>query len=109
MKRWKVLVTSALAVGFAFFLYSVDGRRGTEYRIFRSPDGRFSVVIYSSNRLLPIMPGQSGDPPGVVCLRDATGETLASEKVEMVQNVDQVNWSKTNVHIKFVADWKLPP
>ena len=82
---------------------------GSEYRTFASPDGRFKIVVYRSRQWLGSMPGQASDAPGNVCLYEAsTGKLLERKYVEMVQLVEQVTWSSTNVDIKLVADWKLP-
>ena len=82
---------------------------GTEYRAFSSPDGRFKVVVFRSRPWLGGTPGQAGDAPGNVCLYETATEKLLERKhVEMVQLVEEVTWSVTNVDIKFVADWKLP-
>ena len=54
------------------------------------------------------MPGQSGDAPGWVEIYDVQREKLIARKsVEMVQIVDEVVWSATNVYIKFVGEWSL--
>ena len=75
---------------------------------FVSPDGRFQIVVYS----LPsgiVMPGQSSDVPGYFQLRDAqTGRVLRERSVEMVQLVDQIEWSTTNVDVRLLANWSLP-
>ena len=79
-----------------------------EYRSSVSPDGRFKVVVYR----IPThsaMPGQSGDARGFVPLHDQrTARILEEKDVEMVQNIEQFEWSPTNLHIKLFADWKLP-
>jgi hypothetical protein len=55
------------------------------------------------------MPGQSGDAPGFVRLYDQrTGRILEQKDVAMVQNIDQFEWSATNLYIKLFADWRLP-
>lgn len=83
--------------------------RGGEYRTFNSPDRRYKVVVVRSRTFLPMMPGQSSDAPGWVEIYDAQREKLiARKRVEMVQTVDKVNWSATNVEIKFVGEWQLP-
>jgi len=82
---------------------------GKEYRTFLSPDGRFKVVVFRSRQLFGTMPGQASDAPGTVCLyATGTGKLLEKTRIEMVQLVDVVTWSSTNVDIKLVADWKLP-
>jgi hypothetical protein len=80
------------------------------YREYLSPDGKFKLAIYRFSRLPPVMPGQSGDAPGEVRLyRTDNGKLLKRKGVEIVQIVDDWTWTATNVSIKFVADWKLPP
>jgi hypothetical protein len=55
------------------------------------------------------MPGQSSDAPGFVRLYDLrSGRILQEKDVEMVQLIDQFEWSSTNLYIKLFADWKLP-
>jgi hypothetical protein len=54
------------------------------------------------------MPGQGGDAPGRVQLRNRGGEVLRQVDVEMVQLVDQVEWTDRKVWIKLVAEWELP-
>ena len=55
------------------------------------------------------MPGQSSDAPGFVRLYDLrTGRLLQEKDVEMVQLIDQFEWSPTNLCIKLFADWRLP-
>lgn len=78
-------------------------------RSYTSPGGRFKMVVYRTP--LPIaMPGQSGDAPGFVRLYELkTGRILEQKDVQMVQLIDQFEWSPTNLYIKFFANWKLPP
>ncbi len=55
------------------------------------------------------MPGQSSDAPGYFQLHDArTGRVLRERSVEMVQLVDRIEWSTTNVDVRLLADWSLP-
>jgi len=66
------------------------------------------MVVYK----LPVrvaMPGQSSDMPGFVRLYDQrSGRILQQKDVEMVQDIDQFEWSPTNLYIKLFADWRLP-
>lgn len=82
--------------------------RAEEYRSYLSPDGRFKMVIYR----IPMetaMPGQASDAPGFVRLYDQrTGRILQQKDVEMVQMINQFEWSSTNLYIKLFADWRLP-
>lgn len=100
-------VAALIVVGVLIF--TSNSVPGTEYRTFSSPDGRFKVVVFRSRQWLGGMPGQAGDSPGNVCLYEtATGKLLERKHVKMVQLVEEVTWSVTNVNIKFIADWKLP-
>lgn len=81
----------------------------SEYRTFTSPDGRFKIVVKRSRQWLGVMPGQASDAAGNIYLYEsATGRLLERKYVDMVQIVEHVTWSSTNVDIKFVVDWKLP-
>lgn len=82
--------------------------RAEEYKSYTSPNGRFKVVVYRIPTQFA-MPGQAGDAPGFVRLYDQRmGRVLQEKDVEMVQNIDQLEWSATNLHIKLFADWRLP-
>ena len=107
----------ALALGGCLALFSVllalgcrsgSAPKAEEYRSYASPDGRFKMVVYRIP-MQSAMPGQSGDAPGFVRLYDQrTGHILEQKDVEMVQNIDQFEWSATNLYIKLFADWRLP-
>jgi hypothetical protein len=104
----KVFVAAVL-VGFVLFL--VLYRKKTEYRTYQSPDQRFKVAVYLYHQYGMTMPGQSSDAPGVVFVVDnANGRILGKKQIEMVQmvNVNEIEWSPTNVYIKLIGDWKLP-
>lgn len=82
--------------------------KGEEYRRYSSPDGRFEIVVFRIPTAFA-MPGGSSDAPGYFQLLDTkTGRVLHKQDVEMVQLVDQVTWSDTNVEIRLLADWSLP-
>jgi hypothetical protein len=78
------------------------------YSTFTRPDGRYQVVVLRRTVWPSAMPGQGGDAPGTVQLRNQGGMVLRQVDVEMVQLVDQVEWTDRTVHIKLVADWELP-
>jgi hypothetical protein len=78
------------------------------YRTFWSPDGNFKIVVYRHPTLIAA-PGGGGDAAGDVCLYAIhTGSLIEWKAIDMVQNIDQVKWSATNVDIKLFADWSLP-
>jgi len=101
-----VLVVSVLATVVAFRAWQ---RSGTEvYRTFSSPDNRFQIVVFRTPAGFG-MPGQSSDAPGYFQLRNTrSGQVLKEDSVEMVQLVDRVEWTPTNVNVKLLADWSLP-
>jgi hypothetical protein len=105
MAVFAVLVVGVL---IAFGLRAWRRSGAEEYRTFASSDGRFQLVVFR----IPTgfaMPGQSSDAPGYFQLRDArTGRVLRERSVEMVQLVDRIEWSPTNVHVPLLADWSLP-
>src|SRR5206468_1222214 len=64
-----------------------------EYRSYVSPDGRFKMVVHRIP-MTTAMPGQAGDTPGFVRLYDQrNGRILQQQNVEMVQMIDQFEWS----------------
>jgi hypothetical protein len=97
-----------LAAVLVFGLRAWRRAPAEEYRTFAGPDGRFQIVVYR----VPMnfaCPGQGSDAPGYLQLRDGrTGRVLRERAVEMVQQVDQIDWSPTNVDVRFLADWNLP-
>lgn len=82
--------------------------KGEEHRRYSSPDGRFQIVVFRIPTAFA-MPGQSSDAPGYFQLLDRqTGQVLREQEVEMVQLVDRIEWSATNVMVRLLADWSLP-
>lgn len=107
-KLMLILAVLVLGVLVACSLRAWRRSGAEQYRTFASPDGRFQVVVYR----IPTgfaMPGQSSDAPGSFQLRDTrTGRVLRERSVEMVQLVDRIEWSSTNVDIWLLVDWSLP-
>jgi len=83
-------------------------RRPEVVGTYERPDHRYKVVVLRQAPLLPTLPGQSGDAPGVVRLVDHDGRVLQEAPVEQVQVVDGVTWVDHGVQVKLVADWSLP-
>ena len=108
--RWLKVVLVVLGVSalMGFSVHAWYRASAEEYRSYFSPDGRFKMTVYRFP-MLAAMPGQSSDAPGFVRLYDQrSGRLLQQKDVEMVQNIDQFEWSPTNLHIKLFADWSLP-
>lgn len=98
------------ALSIAFFLVSLAAcGEDSEYRRFDSPDGNFHVLVIHQGTLGALLPGQSGDAPGIVQLIDKQGRVLEQTPVEMVQLVDNVRWHDERVDIRLIAVWNLPP
>jgi hypothetical protein len=102
-----VAVTLCLAltiVGLRFARHA----GATEHYRFASPDRRFEIVVYRISMGFA-MPGHGSDAPGHFQLRETrTGRVLHEQDVEMVQLVERIDWSPTNVSVRMLADWPLP-
>jgi hypothetical protein len=82
--------------------------RAEKYRTYNSPDGRFQIVVFRRPNVVA-MPGHSSDASGYFQLREVGMNRILQEReMEMVQLVDRVEWSATNVNVGLLADWKLP-
>jgi len=104
---WAVTLLLVMAAAVAG-IRSHRRARASEYRSYASPDGRFRFVVYRIPSFLA-MPGQGSDAPGFVRLYDLrSGRMLHEKDVEMVQMIDQFEWSPTNLYIKLFTDWRLP-
>ncbi|MEM1198170.1 MAG: hypothetical protein AAGI06_02565 [Pseudomonadota bacterium] len=79
----------------------------SEYARFKSPDGRFELVVYRQPVLFA-MPGQGSDAPGTVVLQTSAGEELQRTPVSMVQLVSEPRWDEDKVSVKLLLDWALP-
>jgi hypothetical protein len=81
-----------------------------EYSTFTRPDGKYRVVVSKKTTFLNLKPtiGGSSDAPGVVRLYDQQGKLLQETKVDMVQQVETVEWPPKSVYIKLIAEWALP-
>lgn len=77
------------------------------YEVYFSPDKKFKLVLYSYHRIIA-MPGSGSDAEGLLCLfNETTGTELSRCKVGIVREVEQVEWSATNVYIPLIANWEL--
>ena len=100
--KWIIVLAAALVAA------SLIGCSENEYRRFESPRGDFRILVMRQGSFGAMMPGQSGDAPGVVRLVDREGHVLQEKAVSMVQLVDQVTWREDRVTIRGLADWQLP-
>lgn len=100
-----LLAVGCLAVIVALLSFAC-GSRLEVYRRFESPDGRYAIVVF--RRVGGVsFPGASSDAPGVVMLIDRQGRQLRETDVEMVQQVNNVEWTAKSVHMTDVGDWVL--
>lgn len=79
-----------------------------QYGVWTSPDGNYRAVAYYYPQLVPVMPGQGSDAPGLLELRDRSGKLLHRQKLEMVQLVYGLRWSSDSVSIPGLFLWNLP-
>jgi hypothetical protein len=106
LKQRRVLLLLVTVLGVACVSCA---RKGVEYRYFLSPDGKYRLVVFRFDGQDLAMPGQSGDAPGEVRLLEvSSGRVLERKQVDMVQTIDRVVWSSTNVEVLLFAEWKLP-
>ncbi len=97
-----LLIGAATALG-VFLERHYDLR---EFRRFVSPDGRHALIVYR-RPLVFAAPGQAGDAPGIIVLETAGGTELRRRSVEMVQLVDEPQWTPGRVKVKLLLDWPL--
>ncbi len=102
-----LLLSTLLAALYVFQRPLLEACCGSEYRHFDSPDGRYRIVVTALPQLFAL-PGSAGDAPGIVRLQSGDGRVLERAPVEMVQNIQQIDWGERQVHIKLFADWPLP-
>jgi hypothetical protein len=83
------------------------------YGEIESPDGAFLAVATSPliAKLMPIMPGQSGDRSGWITVYRKDGQSCGSAPVDMVYMIDDLRWelSKSPREVSLVAGarWDL--
>lgn len=78
------------------------------YHVYNRPDGEFSILVFRKKFLLATMPGQASDAPGEITLiNNRSHKVLQSTHVEMVQLVEEPEWSDNHVTIRLIADWPL--
>jgi len=111
-RKWVLLIPAVIALAL-FLPYGMRAWRrlgAREYRTYDSPDRRFQIVVYRIPVFAAMMPGQASDAPGYFQLQESkTGRILEDQDVEMVQQIQQVEWSPTQVRVEILADWTLPP
>jgi hypothetical protein len=105
-QRFMIGVGSAL-LAVAGYVYWVNTRL-EQYRVIQSPDHRFRLVVYRRPIWPSTMPGQASDAPGIVRLYDASGRLLNEAPIEMVQQINDIEWSPDHVGVPLTFDFKLP-
>lgn len=108
-KLTALLLILLLIPAAAYFLYYpvVKACCSSPYRTFQSPDKEYQVIVHFVPLIPVMMPGSTGDMPGYVELRHASGTTLQEKRAEMVSLVDNVIWEQDSVYIKLFAEWNL--
>ena len=107
-RRTVRIVAIALLLAVLVFAWLALGKPQV-VATFERPDHHYKVVVVRRSAGWPAMlPGQSGDAPGLVRLYDRSGRLLQETRVDMVQVVAGVDWQDRRAVIKLVADWPLP-
>jgi hypothetical protein len=107
----RVLAAAALVASSASVWWLLAPREGIEVERFRSPDGRYAVVLTADPRPRPFaLPGQGSDRPGAVTLVAADGRRLWTAPVELVSAIGatSVRFHADSVSVVGVVDWPLP-
>jgi hypothetical protein len=91
------------------WLFFFNDQRSEQHRVFTSPDGRYRVVVIRAEGILSVFPFYSSDRGEVRLCEASTGKILHRKRVESVEIVEQVEWTRTNVDVWFVAEWPLVP
>ena len=80
--------------------------RNQVYLSIESPDSQYKVVV-TKNAEWFIFPGGSSDMAGTVYLKNSQNRVIHKIPIDIVQQVEKVDWTSHSVHIKGVVDWKL--
>jgi len=79
----------------------------SEYRTFNSPDRNNYLKVYRYKPFYMVMPGGAGDASGYIQLYNKNDELMREKEIEMIQMANNVQWTKSHVKIKLIANWKL--
>ena len=105
-----VLVPLATVSVAVVFWRSYQERNAEHYRTFENPFGDARIVVYSLKPLFPIAFGSASDGEAFVTLESPQGTVLEKTRTEfLAQNVEEVDWSATEVWVPLVATWEIPP
>lgn len=107
MKRNFLVMTACGFISFLFVVALSIWQPISRYATFNSPSGDYELIVLKMKSPIPIFPGQSGDLPGVVLLRDNKGKTLYWATVNMVHLVDSPVWERDKVYVKLVFEFDL--
>jgi hypothetical protein len=116
--RGKVAVGLLILLA-AMFLFAAkvlwfEGPPIAVYQSFENPDHRYKIVVGPEHSLLrqilPTGPGQGGDVPGIVYLVDVRRDRILRKKrIALASAITDVDWTETNVSVRFFIEWDLPP
>jgi len=100
MKR-KILGLALFVVGLFLIFCAMWVFQETTIRASNSPDGRYLLVVLKRNLdSLPVMPGQGSDVRCFVELRRrGNGQLILRKDVDMLQNVEHIQWESDRVWI----------
>lgn len=104
LRRWKIILIAVICVAILIFYFS--HHKMEVYNRFQSPDGQYTIVVLRYAGGIGF-PGSSSDAPGVVRLVDKHDHLIREAKIDMVQQLDSVEWETNSVHLRDIGDWPL--
>jgi hypothetical protein len=108
MKWLRRLIICLFILISCAFLFFYETHRKTVYTTFESPDHKYKIIVYGYH-VLVATPGHGDHVPGLACLYDIkSGKELNRCKLGLIQDVDHVEWSATNVWVGIEMNWPLP-
>jgi len=103
-----MLIFAAAALLVAASLRFVARLPGQEVRRYPSPNGRYAVVLRAEQfSIRPMAPGSGSDRSGYVELVGPDGDRVEREHIDMLLNVNAIEWRGNTVEVFPLFSWKL--
>ncbi len=110
----RVMLTSVLIVGVVTMSCAIWALQEKAICAINSPDERYVLTVFKRNiDSFPVMPGHGSDVRCIVELRRrGNGQLILRKDVDMLQNVDHIQWDADRVwinpHSAISYEGKLP-
>ncbi|WP_114008329.1 hypothetical protein [Cohaesibacter intestini] len=108
MRKLRLLLAAPL-VGMLIWFFYPSEPKGSVFKTFTSPDGRYVVTVYRYVMSFALPGGGGSDAPGRIELTCSDGRLLHKAPVPMViMAVDEPEWFKDEVRLPGILDyWPL--